>query len=105
MLGFPARKNRQRGIGSHPVPWHFLEPLAVLAIVVFLHPACSPKHATPSSTPIAGTSTTAQTAKPKSPAPPLTWADCVKIKGSVIEQTYPEICAAPDGRKAVKPPQ
>jgi len=33
----------------------------------------------------------------------LSWADCIKLKGSIIEQTYPEVCVAPDGRKAVQP--
>ncbi|MBV8553346.1 MAG: hypothetical protein JOY54_18765 [Acidobacteriaceae bacterium] len=35
----------------------------------------------------------------------LTWDDCVKAPGAVVEQTYPEICVTPDGRKAVRPKQ
>jgi hypothetical protein len=45
----------------------------------------------------------ANPAAAKSPDAALSWADCIKIEGSKIEQTYPEICVAPDGRKAAQP--
>lgn len=36
--------------------------------------------------------------------PSISWEDCIKIPGSKILPTFPEQCAAPDGRRAVSPP-
>jgi len=37
------------------------------------------------------------------PSSDLTWEDCIKIPRSIILQTYPGICNAPDGRKTIEP--
>lgn len=36
--------------------------------------------------------------------PSILWEDCIRIPGSKILPTFPEQCAAPDGRRAVSPP-
>ncbi|MCJ7740195.1 hypothetical protein MUP32_02645 [Candidatus Microgenomates bacterium] len=33
----------------------------------------------------------------------LTWEVCINLPGSIILQTYPRICDAPDGRRAIEP--
>ncbi len=73
-------------------------------ILLFAAVGCAHKQAVPPPAPVAGSNANPPHAPNANTPPPVSWSDCIATKGSVIEQTYPEVCVTPDGRKAAHPP-
>ena len=89
------------------MPSPFMKKLFLAWTIMFLVAVgCVHKQAAPPAAPMAGSKANSSPAPSANTAPPaISWADCIKTKGSVIEQTYPEVCVTPDGRKAAHPSQ